>query len=215
MTVFLGHYGSGKTQIALNYALYLRKSRKNVILADLDIVNPYFRTSDGEDVLREHGIRLIASPYANSNLDVPSMPSALQAVFDSADTYPVLDVGGDDRGALALGRYAPKLQNAALWLVINRFRPLTADAGDVRGIMREIENAAHIKINGIVNNSNLGIETTAADVINSRDYAERAADVCGLDIVMTAVWDKLFDEVRDSVIKPFPVKIFPKNAWRL
>lgn len=215
ITVVLGHYGSGKTQIAVNLALELASQQKEVILADLDIVNPYFRTSDSEEALKSHGVRLIASQYAGSNADLPSMPPAAQAVFDNPNVYSVLDVGGDDRGALALGRYAGKLNGAAIWLVINRFRPQTAAIGGTLEIMREIETAAHIKVNGLINNSNLGSETTARDVISSADYAEAVAEACGIPIVMTTVCDRLYDEVSNSVKSPFKLEIFTKKAWRL
>lgn len=215
ITVILGHYGSGKTQIAINRALFLAERHKEVILADLDIVNPYFRTSDSEELLKSRGVRLIASQYAGSNADLPSMPSAAQAVFDNPDVYSVLDVGGDDRGALALGRYAAKLGGASIWLVINRFRPQTADVGGTLEIMREIETAAHVKVNGLINNSNLGMETTANDILSSEEYSEKVSGACGIPIVMTTVCGKLYDEVSPFVKKPFKLEIFTKKAWRL
>jgi energy-coupling factor transporter ATP-binding protein EcfA2 len=215
ITVILGHYGSGKTQIAVNYALYLANSSKKVNLADLDIVNPYFRTSDSSDILASHGIRLIVSDYANSGLDVPSMPPAAQAAFDNPEMYSVLDVGGDDRGALALGRYSDKLKAANIWLVINRFRPLTATAHDTVVIMREIETAANVKVNGLINNSNLGAETTAKDIISSDKYAEEVSAASGLPIVMTTVCGRLYDEVSQIVKSPFRLEIFSKKAWKL
>lgn len=215
ITVILGHYGSGKTQIAVNLALDIASKQKKVILADLDIVNPYFRTSDNEELLKSRGVRLIASQYAGSNADLPSMPPAAQAVFDNPDVYSVLDVGGDDRGALALGRYAGKLNEAAIWLVINRFRPQTANIDSTLEIMREIEAAAHVKVNGLINNSNLGAETTTQDVISSADYAEAVSEACSVPVVMTTVCDRLYDEVCGSVKSPFKLEIFTKKAWRL
>jgi len=224
ITVILGHYGSGKTQIAVNYALYLASEHKSVgaesarpgiMLADLDIVNPYFRTTDSADLLASHGIRLVASDYANSGLDVPSMPPAALAAFDNPDTYAVLDVGGDDRGALALGRYTDRLKSANIWLVINRFRPMTSTVNGTLTIMREIEAAANVKVNGLINNSNLGAETTAKDIISSGAYADEVSAVSGLPIIMTTVCDWLYDEVSQIVKSPFRLDIFSKKAWRL
>ena len=129
VTVFAGHYGSGKTNLAVNYALYLAKNGKEVSFADLDIVNPYFRSKDSRDVLDDAGIRFISSEYAGSNVDVPALPAEAYSIAEDTHRYGVVDVGGDDRGALALGRYVPFLlaeQNYDMWFVVNPFRPLTA-----------------------------------------------------------------------------------------
>ena len=110
LTLFAGHYGSGKTNIALNYARWLRRKGEAVTVADLDIVNPYFRTKDSEEDLKKEGIGLIVSPFANSNLDVPAMPKETYALIAERGECGVLDIGGDDRGALALGRYVPEIR---------------------------------------------------------------------------------------------------------
>ena len=133
ITVFAGHYGSGKTNIAVNYALKLRKEFDRVDIADLDIVNPYFRTKDSEKQLEKRGIHLISSEYANSNVDVPAMPSEAYAIIDDTSLRAVIDVGGDDRGALALGRYAPDIlaeNDYEMVFVANFYRPLTRNAKD-------------------------------------------------------------------------------------
>ena len=107
VTLFAGHYGSGKTNIAVNYALALKRSGKDTTIADLDIVNPYFRAKDSKDVLEKNGIKFISSEFANSNVDFPALPSETYGIVTRRDSYAVIDVGGDDRGALALGRYVP------------------------------------------------------------------------------------------------------------
>lgn len=122
LTLFAGHYGSGKTNIALNFARVLRQQTEAVTIADLDIVNPYFRTKDSEAALAAEGIRLIVSEYANSNVDLPAMPKEIYGLVDDRSTYGVLDIGGDDRGALALGRYVPAIleeNNYEMLAVIN------------------------------------------------------------------------------------------------
>ncbi|MCL1820028.1 MAG: hypothetical protein FWG36_05145 [Oscillospiraceae bacterium] len=213
--IILGHYGSGKTQIAVNLSLELAKTNKKVILADLDIVNPYFRTSDSAELLETHGIRLIASDFGGNNLDLPSIPPAVQSAFDDPEAVTVMDVGGDDRGALALGRYADKLGDADILMVINRFRPQTATVEGTLEIMREIEAAAHVKIHGFINNSNLGAETTANDVISSVKYAKSVSEASGLPLVMHTVCDRLYNEVNGKVESLFRLEIFSKKAWRI
>ena len=216
ITLFAGHYGSGKTNIAVNYALYLKESSDRVSIADLDIVNPYFRTKDSEAFLESKGIHLISSEYANSNVDVPALPAEAYAIIDDESVQAVIDVGGDDRGALALGRYAPailKQNDYEMLLVINKFRPLTPDCASTIGVMREIEAAAGLKFTGIVNNSNLGDETTAEDILGSLAYAEEIAAASGLPVKMTTVKHDLFDSVKDKVSDCFPIKLYVKQSW--
>ncbi len=209
MTIFAGHYGSGKTSVAVNYALRLKESRANVAIADLDIVNPYFRTKDSAKVLQESGIRLISSAYANSNLDVPSVPGEMNAIFDEPSCHAVIDVGGDDRGALALGRYRQKLQNndTAAFVVVNMYRPLSRDAGATAEIMQEIERAGGIHFTGIINNSNLGTVTTPEDIINSIPYAEEIAEKTKLPLVMTSVKRSLAAGLEPYIKNLFPIDL--------
>lgn len=216
ITVFAGHYGSGKTNIAVNYALKLKEDKKNVSIADLDIVNPYFRTKDSEDMLGSHGIRLICSEYANSNVDVPALPADAYAVVDNKDMYAVLDVGGDDRGALALGRYIEAIKEEndyEMLFVINKFRPLTRDADSTIEIMSEIEDACKTKFTGIVNNSNLGDETTAQDVLSSIEYANEVSKKTGLPIRFTSVKESLYSELSDKIENLFSLTLFVKQSW--
>ncbi|MCI5537652.1 MAG: hypothetical protein MR390_02890 [Oscillospiraceae bacterium] len=210
VTLFAGHYGSGKTNIAVNYALKLKKDGEKVVIADLDIVNPYFRTKDSKDVLEKNGIKLISSEFANSNVDFPALPQEMYEVTDNKSEFAVLDIGGDDRGAYALGRYTPSIKeenNYEMLLVINKYRPLTADAESVVEIMREIELAGGIAFTGIVNNSNLGEETTAQTVLNSVEYASEVSRITGLPVKMTSVQQSLYDELKDKIDNVFPLKL--------
>lgn len=216
ITLFAGHYGSGKTNIAVNYALRLKEKYAKVSIADLDIVNPYFRTKDSEAFLESKGIHLISSEYANSNVDVPALPAETYAIIDDETVQAVIDVGGDDRGALALGRYAPsilKQNNYEMLLVINKFRPLTPDCASTICVMREIETAAGMKFTGIINNSNLGDETTREDILSSVSYAEEIAKASGLPIKMTTVKEDLYEEVKDIVSDCCPIKLYVKQSW--
>ncbi len=213
VTIFAGHYGSGKTNIAVNYALSLAREGKEVTIADLDIVNPYYRTKDSSEVLAANAVELISSPYANTNVDVPALPAEAYRVTDNLDRYAVIDVGGDDRGALAMGRYAPKLleeNNFDMLAVINRFRPLTSDAESTVEVMREIEIACKMPFTGIVNNSNLGKDTTEEDVLSSLAYAEEVSRLTGLPIVMNCVLESLYPALREKISKIFPINIYVK-----
>ena len=213
LTLFAGHYGSGKTNIALNYARYLKQRSLSVTIADLDIVNPYFRTKDSEAALKAEGIDLICSAFANSNLDVPAMPKEVYALVDDRAQYGVLDIGGDDRGALALGRYVPEIKeenNYEMLLVINRFRPLTRDAASTLEVLREIEAACRMPFTAVVNNSNLGPETTAEDVLASQAYAREVCRLSGLTLKMTTVPEQLYPELKGQIENLFPLRLQEK-----
>ena len=201
ITLFAGHYGSGKTNAAVNYAFALKNKGLEVTVADLDTVNPYFRAKDSEGELREAGISLIASEFANSNVDLPALPAEMYNVVFDKSRYAVLDIGGDDRGAFALGRYTPSIleeNDYDMFFVINCYRPLSSNPADTVEIMREIEAASGIPFNGIVNNSNLGPETTPETVRNSFEYAESISKLSGLKIKLTTVPDfPCFDGVED------------------
>ncbi|MCQ2418346.1 MAG: hypothetical protein MJ085_01050 [Clostridia bacterium] len=210
LTLFSGHYGSGKTNIAVNFALHLKSLGFPVALADLDIVNPYFRAKDSTDELEKAGIRLICSEFANSNVDFPALPQDLYAITDDRTTHYILDVGGDERGALALGRIAPAIMEEndyEMYLVINGFRPLTPDPASAIEVMQEIEQACRIRFTGIINNSNLGRETTAQTVLSSRGYAEQTAELAGLPLVLTTVDARLYPELSGVIPDLFPLNL--------
>ena len=187
LTLFAGHYGSGKTNIAVNYAFRLAEEGKRVCIADLDIVNPYFRTKDSEAELAAAGIQLVSPRYANTNVDLPALPAESYRLVQDKSTYGIMDIGGDDRGAYALGRYVSAIKaenNYRMAFVVNCYRPLTSTVADTVEIMREIETACGLEFTCIVNNSNLGSETTPQTVLDSVDFVERLSAETGLEIWM-------------------------------
>lgn len=213
VTLFAGHYGSGKTNIAVNYAMHLRSLGCDTVICDLDIVNPYFRTLDSEKELREAGVDIICSRFANTSLDLPSLPPELYSITDNRSRKAVLDIGGDDRGAYVLGRLAPFIREEndyEMLLVVNRFRPLTRTAEDVLEIKCEIEAAGGIPFTGVVNNSNIGRETTPEDVLDSRDYIGAVCSLCSLPLVMTTADIRICSGLEGKVPSLFPLKLQKK-----
>ncbi len=213
ITLLCGHYGSGKTNVAVNMAYDLKNQYDRVVIADLDIVNPYFRTKDSVKEFEDLGIRLISSEYAGSNVDIPAMPQQMYSLTDDREQKAVIDVGGDDRGALALGRIAPSIieeNDYEMLFVINCYRPLTRDAISTIEVMREIEAAAKIKFTAIVNNSNLGEETTAQDVLDSLEYADEISRLTKLPIKCTAVDSRILSDIIKVVPNAFPLKLQSK-----
>ena len=213
ITLLCGHYGSGKTNVAVNMAYDQKAKYDRVAIADLDIVNPYFRTKDSAKEFDALGIELIASEYAGSNVDIPALPQQIYSICDQKDKQVIIDVGGDDRGAYALGRISPAIleeNNYEMLFVINCFRPLTRDAESTIEVMREIEYAAKIKFTAIVNNSNLGEETTKDDVLRSLSYAEEISQKTGLPIKCTSVYNKLYDDLKNEIPNLFSLKLQDK-----
>jgi len=213
ITLLCGHYGSGKTNVAIKMAHEIKESYDNTVIADLDIVNPYFRTKDSIEELNSAGIRLIVSEYAGTNVDIPALPQEMYSIIHDKSIKAVIDVGGDDRGALALGRLTPAIieeNDYEALLVINKFRPLTQNAAAVLEVLGEIETACGIKMTGIVNNSNLGNETTAEDILGSLKYANEVSEITGLPVIATAVHETLLCEVEGKIQNILPLTLQSK-----
>ena len=215
ITLFAGHYGSGKTNIAVNYALFLAKQGLRVSLGDLDIVNPHYRAKDSEKELAAAGVKVISSAYANSNVDVPAMPQEAYSLTEDRETYAVLDVGGDDRGALALGRYVPAIleeNDYEMFFVFNRSRPLTRDAQSALGIMREIEEACRLPFTGIVHNTNLGRETTPGTLTDALPVLHELESLSALPVIFTAARSDIAAQLPVEVGEIFPITL-QKTIW--
>lgn len=210
ITIVCGHYGSGKTNIALNIAYDLKLQGKDIAIADLDIVNPYFRTKDSIDELNEKGISLICSDYAGTNLDIPALPDEMYSVIDDKSRHFVLDIGGDDRGALALGRLAPAIineDNYEMIAVVNKYRPLTRNVSSTVEVLREIEYAGGINFTGIINNSNLGAETKASDVLGSFSYANEISKIMHIPVFATSFKKSLYGELNKDLKNGFSLEL--------
>jgi hypothetical protein len=210
VTLFAGHYGSGKTNLAVNYAKYVHAQGKPCVIADLDIVNPYFRTKDSEKELAGLGISLICSAYANTNLDAPALPAQMYDVVNDRETYAIMDIGGDDRGAYALGRYTPAIleeNDYEMLFVANFYRPLTQTVDDIIEVMREIEAAGGIPFTAIVHNSNLGKETTIEDVMAKERLLQELAQKTGLPIKMTGAMESIAPALAKQIPNVFSLQL--------
>ena len=210
ITLVAGHYGSGKTNIALNYARMLKRAGSPVTVADLDIVNPYFRTKDSAADLQAEGIDLVVSDFANSNVDFPALPKEIYALVADRETKIVMDIGGDDRGALALGRYVPDIKaegDYEMLAVVNAARPLTRTPQEAVEVLREIEAACRLPFTGIVNNTNVGAETTVETVLGSIPYADEIAALMGIPVRFTCAIGAIAAELKGKVENLLPLAI--------
>ena len=213
LTVFAGHYGSGKTNIAVNYAMALAKEGKKVCIADLDIVNPYFRTADSARELEEAGVHLVSPQFANTNVDLPALPAEAYRLVTDWQTYGIMDIGGDDRGAYALGRYVPAIvaeNNYRMVFVANACRPLTRTPEEALEVMKEIEAACGLEFTCILGNTNLGTETTADTVLSSVPYMEKLSRISGLPIFLYTATIEVAKELEGKLPEVLPLKLQEK-----
>lgn len=190
VSILTGHYGSGKTTIALNMAIDMRKCGKKVTIIDFDIVNPYFKTANFESLLKEKEIDIISPNFANTNLDIPSLPAEINRLFSaSEDEFFILDLGGDDAGSIAIGGYAALISkmNYDMFYVINCCRYNTSNIKDSIQILKEIEISSRLKVTQLINNTNLGELTTIDTVVNSSSFVKTISDNLNLPIAFTAI----------------------------
>lgn len=215
--VITGHYGAGKTNFSINLALALAQEQPQarITVCDLDIVNPYFRTADHAELFERHGIKLITPLFANTSLDIPALGFDMASEAAQSDLL-ILDVGGDEQGAIALGRYADVLggaQGLEMLYVVNRCRKLTESPQEALELMYEIEQAARLKHTGVVNNSNLGALTDEETLLRSVQYAEDICREAGLPLRYTAVRSELFDALVNKLPCPLKCEVYVKPVW--
>ncbi len=203
--ITVGHYGSGKTEFSVNYALELKKLNDNVILVDLDIVNPYFRSNDARALLEENGITVIAPDYAGTNVDIPVLPAEIMRIFNEKDAKIVIDVGGDDDGAIALGRYRQFFDSAdyEMSLVVNTKRPLSSTVSEIIEMKQNIEAASRLLITNIISDTNIADETTKDIIKDGYAITKTAAQKLNLPIkyVVSAFDADFGEEINKKLFK--------------
>lgn len=214
ITIITGHYGCGKTNLSVNLAVQAAQSGEKITVVDLDIVNPYFRTADFRQLFEENGITLITPDYANTNLDLPSLQFDL-VQLTASDSKLIIDVGGDDAGAFALGRFSEALNafgdDLEMIYVINQRRLLTENTDETLALMYEIETASRIRHTAIVNNTNLGCETTPEIVAESEEFASEVALKAELPLLFTTCPEEFAEEL--DIEELLPVKVYVKPIW--
>ena len=217
ITIFVGHYGSGKTEVAVNYAIKLKEEGNDVIIVDLDIVNAYYRTKDNEEMLKSMGIEVISPTYANTNVDIPSLPPELLKVFADKSKKIVFDVGGDDAGAIALGRFFGYFsqEKYEMYSVINTKRPLTDKKEDIIIMIRDIEINSRLKVTGLINNTNLSYETTCDDIFKGEEIVKKVCEEIKLPFIFTSLMEENVDEYKKKSDRDlFPIKKYLKLPWQ-
>lgn len=211
----VGHYGSGKTEFSLNLAFSVRAAGQTVTLVDLDIVNPFFRSAEQEDRLASAGIRLIAPPYARTGVDLPVLPAQVESVFFGEETA-IFDVGGDDAGAAALGRYRPRFSETDydLFFVVNPYRPYSDTPERILSMMARIESRARLRVTGLVNNANLADETKTEHLLFCQSILKEVSAASGVPVVCVAGPESALSALPDTIDVPrFPIKRYLVPEW--
>jgi len=217
LIIVVGHFGSGKTEVAVNLALRLAEEGKSTALADLDIVDPYFRSRECADMFREKGIRLIASSKDFIDADIPAISPEVALLFDNKEIYGVLDVGGDPSGARVLARYRHKLKDndVAVVCVVNANRPMTNTVDKAIEYIRNIELTSGMEINYIVNNTHFCERTVKEDILDGAEMAKEVSEKTGIPVVCHTGSRELIEELPDLEEPYFPIDIFMKKPWEM
>ena len=215
--IMCGHYGAGKTNLSVNFSVKLKEQTGFVYtLADLDMVNPYFRGADNIGDLREHGIDIIIPQFANTNLEVSTVPREIHSVFDIKEKRAIIDIGGDDNGAVILGVLTDKIQreNYELIYVINKYRNLTKDVGTAVNLAKAIEHKSKLKITAVINNSNVGSMTTPKEILDSLEYAREISDLLNVPLLGTSsMIENGLDFSGETVYNIFGIKNYTKRLF--
>ena len=213
LTIICGHYGSGKTNLAINMAIDAAKNGKDITLADMDIVNPYFTSSEYSGILKENGVKVISPMFAGTNMEITSLPASMNSLFDTGGDV-IIDAGGDDAGATVLGKFSKKIieRGYGMLYVTNMYRPMTSGPADSVGILREIERACRLKATAVVNNSHLKELTTLSTVTDSLGYAKDTAKRAGLPLLFSTVPRSMMNAVPENEYF-YPVDVYVGSIW--
>ncbi|SHE72379.1 hypothetical protein [Desulforamulus putei] len=217
VTVFVGNYGSGKTELSINYALDLARQGQQVALVDLDIINPYFRSREKADLLESQGVHVVLPPAEYVMSEVPAMPPEVAGFIANKDYHVVIDVGGDNTGATALGRFADLIKNTGyrMLMVVNTNRPDTASPAGIITVMHSIEAAGGLSVTALVSNTNLAWETDLELVQQGQKILEQVSLQTGLPIDFIVVERSLYEQVKEHFPhrQVFPIDIMMRLQW--
>ena len=214
--IITGHYGSGKTEFAVNYAIKLAHLGRKTAIGDLDIVNPYFRSREKKDFMERLGIRVVAPAGKLINADVPALPAEIYTLLQDESYDVVLDVGGDAVGARTLGRYYNYLNGGGydMFIVINASRPSTQECETVVRYIEEIEMSARIPATGLINNTHMLRHTTVQDILKGQRVAEKVSRQKNLPVKYISAIEKIAEQIPEGLTgEIFPVKMYMRPEW--
>lgn len=216
ISVFAGHYGSGKTEIAVNYALYLKQSgEEDVTLVDLDVTNPFNRSTDTKDTLKQNGIKLISPNFANTNVDLPSLPASVMSAFTGSGKY-IFDLGGNDTGATPFGSYRNKIDESdtVIFMVVNTYRPFSDTVEKISEHIRDIQNRIRLNVNYIISNPNLAGESSIETLLTGHEIIKKAAEMTEIPIAAITGSRAILDMLPEEYSKiTFAIDRYMTPKW--
>lgn len=215
LVIVTGHYGTGKTEFSVNLALGLARNGEKTMLADLDNVNPYFRSREKRELLESEGIRVISTSQECSDADIPAVPAEVLTIIENESIRGIMDIGGDPVGARVLGRFRPKLLNTDYQLVFvsNANRPEVREADQAITYLRSIEQVTGLTCSGIINNTHLCGETTPEEVVKGAKLADEVSEKTGIPVLCHVVEKRMATQLPDLKAPVFPVTILMKKPW--
>lgn len=215
--IFVGSFGSGKTEIAINYSIYCRKSCSQVAIVDLDIVNPYFRTREAKNALNLKGVKVVAPEGELTYADLPLISPEIKGLIQNSDYHLILDVGGDDVGTVVLGNFKSFIKDLdyEMLLVVNSYRPFTQSVPQIMQMAQEIENSSRLKISGIVSNPNLSSQTDEETIKKGHILIKKAAKKLNLPIKFICIDEQFSQKIKqENFVEPiFYIKRFMHLPW--
>ena len=217
INIFVGGFGSGKTEIAINYSIDCKKRYQQVAIVDLDIVNPYFRSREVKEILKLQGVKMVSPEGKLTYSDVPIISPEIKGLIQNQDFRLILDVGGDDVGSVVLGNFRNFIKDFdyEMFLVVNTFRPFTRNVSQIKQMAREIEHTSRLKITGIVSNPNLSIETDEENIIEGHKEIVKASKALDIPIKFVCVDERFIKKINKENIKEsiFYIKPYMKLPW--
>lgn len=223
ITIIVGHYGSGKTEFAVNYALYLKNQGKKTALIDLDIANPYFRSRERRDFLQEKGIKVYGSAYEHEiTAEIPAISANIRTPLEDPSCHVVVDAGGNDSGARILNQFKKYFvgDDCQMLCVINRNRPETNTLEGAIAHVTSIECETGLNVSGIINNTHMLRETTIADTLNGHQLcAELSAQMSNIPILFDTCEQQMYEMVKEEAerlqipLKLFPMQLYMRPTW--
>ena len=217
LVIIIGHYGSGKSEFSVNYAVKMKEKFENVSIADLDIVNPYFRSREKRDFFEKIGVKVFDSSIRNIAIDLPALPAQLMGVILNPNEKSVLDVGGDPVGARVLARYAEQIKNVEydMFFVINGNRPETNTVEGALKYLKMIEETSRLKITGLINNTHMLKDTTVEDVEFGHELTKKVSWETDIPIRYEAVIKETAKNIKNPEIleKLFPINLYMREEW--